>query len=438
MNPARRAVAAALADAFRAGEWEPTAMAGRGRAAVTTRRRKWLDELARAVRSAYPDRPDDRPRELARFVEACPPFHDEWHTGMRVRRWLEAPTAMAGAGRTGRWPVRPLPDVATLRTWLGLTPGELAWFADVRSLERHGADERLRHYRYTWVAKPGGGRLLEAPKPRLKAMQREILDEVVAQVPVHDAAHGFRAGHGVRTYVAPHAGRDTVIHLDLEAFFVSIRAGRVFSAFRAAGYPEPVAHLLTGLVTNAVPGAVARHALEESPRARRLVHSLRGPHLPQGAPTSPALANLAAHGLDRRVDALARSVGARYTRYADDLVLSGGRRLADHAPGIVAAVARIAADEGFRVNDAKTSVRRQHQRQQVAGVVVNAGTNVAREDYDRLRALLHNAARHGPASQNHEGHPHFRSHVLGRISWVASLHPERGAKLRAAFDRVEW
>jgi hypothetical protein len=83
-------------------------------------------------------------------------------------------------------------------------------------------------------------------------------------------------------------------------------------------------------------------------------------------------------------------------------------------------------------------VRRRHQRQQVAGVVVNAGSNVPREDYDRLRALLHNAARHGPASQNRAGHPQFRSHVLGRVSWVASLNPERGAKLREAFERVDW
>lgn len=439
MNRPRRAVAAALADAFRAGEWDPPAMAARGRAALATRRRTWIEELARAVRSAYPDRPDDRARELAEFIEACPPFLDAWRAAdgrLRVRSWLEAPTAMGT--NPGGWAVRPLPDVAALREWLGLTSGELAWFADTRSLERSVTDERLRHYRYTWVAKPGGGRLLEAPKPRLKAIQRQVLDEVLAPIPVHDAAHGFRAGRGVHTSVAPHVGRDTVVHLDLEAFFVSVGVGRVFAILRTAGYPEPVAHLLTALTTNAVPVHVARHVVESSPRARRLVQALRTPHLPQGAPTSPALANLAARGLDRRIAGLARSVGAGYTRYADDLVLSGGRRLADHAPGIVAAVERIAVDEGFRVNEAKTTVRRRHQRQQVTGVVVNGGANVPREDYDRLRALLHNAARHGPASQNRQGHPHFRSHVLGRISWVASLNPARGDKLREAFDRVDW
>jgi hypothetical protein len=209
----------------------------------------------------------------------------------------------------------------------------------------------------------------------------------------------------------------------LESFFTSVTAGRVFGIFRTAGYPEPVAHLLTGLTTNAAPRAVARHD-----------GALQRPHLPQGAPTSPALANLAAHGLDRRLAALAAAMGASYTRYADDLVLSGGHRL----DGFIGAIRRIAVEEGFRVNDAKTTVRRRHQRQEVTGVVVNAGSNAARDDYDRLRALLHNAARFGPASQNRQGHPHFRSHVLGRISWVSSLNPARGEKLREAFDRVAW
>jgi hypothetical protein len=70
--------------------------------------------------------------------------------------------------------------------------------------------------------------------------------------------------------------------------------------------------------------------------------------------------------------------------------------------------------------------------------VINERPNVPRHEYDRLRALLHNAARHGPASQNRAGRPQFGAHVLGRISWVESLHPARGAKLRRAFDRVDW
>lgn len=427
--PARRAVAAALADAFRAGPWEPPAMAARARATVTGGKRAWLDQLARAVRSAYPEPPHDRPRELAAFVRHCPPFVATWTPDIRVRSWTPAPTAMGPV----RWPVRSLATVGDLLSWLEVEPNELAWFADVRSLERDAGAEPLRHYRYTWIPKAGGGRLLEAPKPRLRAIQRRLLSEVLDPIHLHHAAHGFRRGRSVRTFAAPHVAQDVVVHLDLEAFFPSIGPGRVFGILRGAGYPEPVAHALTGLMTNAAPRHVVAAAVASSPSARGLLRRLSAPHLPQGAPTSPALANLAAFGLDRRLTALAQSVGATYTRYADDLAFSGGGAVA-----ILDTAGKVIVDEGFRVHPNKTTVRRRHQRQQLTGVVVNQRLNVPRREYDALRALLHNAAATGPEGQNRERHPEFRSHVLGRISWVASVHPGRGAKLREAFDRVRW
>ena len=86
----------------------------------------------------------------------------------------------------------------------------------------------------------------------------------------------------------------------------------------------------------------------------------------------------------------------------------------------------------------KTRVRRAHQRQLVTGIVVNQRPNLAREDFDALKALLHNAVRFGPESQNRERHPDFRAHLLGRIGWVQQLNPDRAARLRASFDRIVW
>jgi len=162
------------------------------------------------------------------------------------------------------------------------------------------------------------------------------------------------------------------------------------------------------------------------------------PHLPQGSPTSPALANLAAFGLDRRLEGLAARFGATYTRYADDLTLSGERTLMQRAGRIIALVEAIAADEGFRVNDAKTRVRSRAQRQLVTGLVVNERPNVTRADYDRLRAVLHDAATNGPAAANRSGHPDFRAHLLGRIAWVAATNPARAEKLHTAYAAITW
>ena len=127
---------------------------------------------------------------------------------------------------------------------------------------------------------------------------------------------------------------------------------------------------------------------------------LRDAHLPQGAPTSPALANLAAWRLDRRLAGLAAAFGAHVTRYADDLAFSGDEAFGRSLRFFVARVGAIAAEEGFRVNHRKTRVMRQGRRQTLCGVVDNDTTNLPRRERDRLRATLFNVARLGVESQN--------------------------------------
>ena len=101
-------------------------------------------------------------------------------------------------------------------------------------------------------------------------------------------------------------------------------------------------------------------------RARAaLRRALAAPHLPQGAPSSPHLANLCVQRLDRRLAGYAAAAGAVYTRYADDLTFSGAAGLAPAR--LVRAVTQIVAEEGFTVNRAKTRVQRATQRQLVTG-----------------------------------------------------------------------
>jgi RNA-directed DNA polymerase len=405
-------------------------------------RRRWPTDLAAVVCRAYPDRPADRPRELATFVAVCEHFvraAADPDRPLRVHVWMAAPTEMGPR----LWPVPAVPDLAALAAWLGVAPRHLDWFADRRSLERTAPDDRLRHYHRRWVRKrDGSGRLLEAPKRELKDLQRQVLHGILDRIPAHDAAHGFRPGRSVRTGAAAHRGQAVVVRLDLEAFFASVGAGRVYGIFRLAGYPEPVAHALAGLCTTATPPAVLRAAPEvgdaQRDRRRRMLQRLLAPHLPQGSPTSPALANLAAHALDRRLAGLARRLDARYTRYADDIVLSGDRHLVRRAPAIVRLVEEIARGEGFGLQEAKTRVLTAAQRQSITGLVVNAGANVARPDYDRLRATLHEAATAGPDAANRAGHPDFRAHLAGRVAWAGADNPARAARLRGAFAAIEW
>ncbi|MFG1954872.1 reverse transcriptase family protein [Micromonospora sp. NPDC048830] len=340
---------------------------------------------------------------------------------------------------------RPLPWVGRGHSLSGVTPGtqpsprhhttnieHLDWYADRRGLNRRATDQRLHHYRYRWTDR---GRLIEAPKPRLRALQRRILAEVLGPIPVHSAAHGFVPGRSAHTFAAVHAGQPVVVRIDLLAFFTHIPATRVYGLLRTAGYPEPVAHALTGLCTPRTPHTVLRQAPDDLPHRPARLTALRAGHLPQGAPTSPALANLCAYRLDRRLAGLADAFAVTYTRYADDLAFSGGlttRRTRD----LITAVTAIVRDEGFRIHPDKTRVRGQADRQLLAGLVVNHRPAASRDEYDRLRAILHNATRTGLEAQNHAGHPAFAEHLTGRVAWIAHHHPTRAAKLARLLDQA--
>ncbi|WP_037195452.1 MULTISPECIES: reverse transcriptase family protein [Nocardiaceae] len=335
--------------------------------------------------------------------------------------------------RTGRKPWRfEVPRYETtgqLARSLDLTISEIEWFADLQGRLRT-APFPLQHYRSARLDKRQGIRLLEVPKPRLREIQRKILRRILDRIPAHPAAHGFRKARSPRTFAMPHSERDVVVSVDLRRFFPSIGFDRVVAIFEAVGYPRKVAANLAALCTTVTPAGELTGV--DRPTAARL----RATHLPQGAPTSPALANLTARQLDIRASGLARSVGARYSRYADDLAFSGGADI--DVDSLLWLVSQIAHDEGFTIHPDKTRVRRAHQRQQLTGLVVNSWPAVPREEYDTLRALLHNCTTAGVAEQNRNDHNDFRAHVYGRIARIGETNETRRAKLLNMASQVNW
>jgi RNA-directed DNA polymerase len=426
-NVLARAIAAALLD----GAWEIEPMLERLRMA-TGSERPWMRALVRTTRSTFATAPAGALGSFASWLHARPEFRDAVSDRIQVVRYATPAPEM----RESPWRVPALATTRELAMWIGIERDALDVLADRRGISRSSRDSRARHYRYAWIAKPlGGHRLVEAPKRRLRTAQRRILDGILAHIPAHDAAFGFRQGRSVIGFAEPHVRRDVVVRVDLQAFFSSVFASRVAGILRAAGYPEGVAMTLAALSTHRTPNDVLATAPERDPLA---LARLRTPHLPQGAPTSGALANLAAYRLDVRVAALAAKLGARYSRYADDLVISGDRSLVRAAPTLVARLGAIAIDEGFSLNYRKTRVMTSAQRQRITGVVVNEKLAAPRADVERLRATLHNCQRFGPSTQNRDNHADFRAHLRGRVAWIAALDPGKGARLRAVFEQIPW
>ncbi|MDP7016704.1 MAG: reverse transcriptase family protein, partial [Pirellulaceae bacterium] len=417
----RAHIAGALATSFVAGHLTVDELVERG-AEVLGRRWRWLPAMARSVADSFLyRRPHPRQQAMMNFILADPTFLNAFAKHrLRVAKISTGRSSMRPPAVAEPWPVRAIDTVGELAKWLEVSLNELDWFAAVRRVE--SGRTKLSHYRYRLLAKRFGRvRLIESPKPRLKKIQRSILTEILDHIPPHEAAHGFRRGRSIKTFAAPHVGRNVVIKIDLQDFFPSIAVARVQALFRTAGYHESVADVLAALCTTTAPDEVwvrqagAAEFCGGSPGGTAVGGVLRRiysrPHLPQGAPTSPSIANLAAYRLDCRLAGLASSAGAQYTRYADDLVFSGNVVFGRSARRFQLHACAIALQEGFQVHHRKTRIMRQGNRQSVAGIVVNSHINTRRDDFDRLKATLTNCIRFGAETQNRTKHDNFRSHL---------------------------
>jgi retron-type reverse transcriptase len=296
-------------------------------------------------------------------------------------------------------PRRPLP-VTALADLLEVSP------ADLRAL----AEDVERQYQCYYPVSPRASqngrrkrRWIEAPRPALKAVQRRILDRLAYQLPPTPYAHGFVPGRSILTHARNHCGRAWVLAMDIVDFFPSVSNERV---------------------------AAIASELPLLPADRRLFVRLvtRREHLPQGAPTSPHLANLVTRSMDHALADLARRSGWAYSRYADDLALSGDT---DPQP-LRLHVERIVERFGFRIARRKTKLMPASRRQRVTGLVVNDRVTVPRPLRRRLRAILHRVRLDGWESVDAEG-PH---EVLGHLAFVSFIMPELAPALAEALRRL--
>jgi hypothetical protein len=219
----------------------------------------------------------------------------------------------------------------------------------------------------------------------------------------------------------PHLGAAVLVKTDLRDFFPSVHYRRVIGFFLQLGYSAEVATLLARLTTHRQKLPDGRIAWPGA--------------LPQGAPTSPALANLVCRRLDQRLAGLARKVGAVYTRYADDLTFSFRSEPEVNLGRFFWWVDQICQQEGFAEHPGKRRIMRPAGQQRVTGLVVNRAVSVPRAARRRFRAILSNCRRQGVASQA-RGREDFADYLRGFAAYVAMVQPEQGRKLLAEVRKL--
>ena len=308
-----------------------------------------------------------------------------------------------------------LPQLDTpeqLANALEISMSELRWLAFHRD-----AAESLHYTPFEIPKRDGGKRMIWAPRPKLKRAQHWILANILAQLPVHGAAHGFLQERSILTNARVHVNSKRLIRMDMKDFFPTITFPRVKGVFRKAGYREQTATLLALLCTEA-PREI--HKVKE-----KIYYVAVGERcLPQGAPTSPALSNIVSLNLDRRLQGLCNARGWRYTRYADDMCFSlSDKKTVPQVGYLLGAVKRIVEEEGFILNETKTWVARKGGRQAVTGLLTNGPGNprVSRELKRNLRAALHNLKSGKGLKEEQSIHQ-----LIGYASFIAMVEPELG------------
>ncbi|MBC8436839.1 RNA-directed DNA polymerase [bacterium] len=263
-------------------------------------------------------------------------------------------------------------------------------------------------------------RWIDAPQGKLKELQETFLHRYLYRFSAHPSCVGFVKGKSVRTGAERHIGTEQLLNMDLKNFFSTIKIYKVAKllTFLTSRHSTITGKQVTFVNTD-----------DKEKLARLLTYKNT---LPQGAPSSPAIANLCAYQMDVQLTALAKNNGCIYTRYADDLTFST-KKTKDkfNIIGMIPQIRETIEKNMFSVNYKKTRVQKQNNRMTVTGVVVNKKLSTPKWYWRNFRAKLHNLEKSGVPITEEE-----YQEIRGTAEWIKSLHPVRGEKFLETLGKL--
>lgn len=250
---------------------------------------------------------------------------------------------------------------------------------------------------YTIPKKSGKLRKISQPSKKLKGLQSWILANILNKLKVSSSCKGFEKGSSIANNAEPHKDANTILTLDLEDFFPTVKRNQVYSIFKTVGYNKTISTILTNICT-----------------FKRT--------LPQGSPCSPKLANLSAWKLDVRIQGYVGKRGINYTRYADDLSFSGLSPA--KVVKIIPMIKSIIEDENFVVNPEKTRIAGAARSKKVTGLIIsNNSFGIGKQKYKVLRAKIHHLT-----LSSEQTNTKLLYEVSGWLSYLNSVDKKRLSK----------
>lgn len=292
----------------------------------------------------------------------------------------------------------------------------------------------------------GGYRQITVPAEPLLIVQRWIHTNILLRQPVHPASMAFAPKCGPLQNATTHTRARWLVKLDITNFFESVSERQVYRVFRGAGYCALMAFQFTRLCTRVSSSSLKykKRRWKTRGEARYSVFGRnRMGHLPQGAPTSPMLANLVCCTLDRELEACAEEFGCAYSRYADDVAFSGDSLDRQVAAELIRRSSVILGRYGFCRNRQKTHVATPGSRRIVTGLLVDGEEpKLTREFRELIEVHLYHARTKGITEhclwRKFRSLVGFKAHLDGLITYAEHVDPSFGAKCRSRFDALPW
>jgi RNA-directed DNA polymerase len=347
-----------------------------------------------------------------------------------------------------------LPPIFTLRHLAYLTDSEYGLLRKI--VTRHISDP-YRVFRMRKRPDTTGKRrfrIICAPDPTLLMVQRWLAKNVLAHATskIHPASTAYAPGSKIIEAARPHCGCRWLIKLDIKNFFESITEMGAYRAYRSLGYQRLIAFELARLSTRLgshiarrVRGRWLRYYSSRHNVIDSYVHHRMG-HLPQGAPTSPMLANMAMLRADKELALLAQKHGLIYPRYADDTFSTSDKLFhRESAAEVIRGVYTIIGRFGLSPNATKTHVVPPRGRKVVLGLLVDQNIpRLTRTFKAALRMHLHYLEHPDVGPAKHAQKRGFtavaglRNHLLGLAAFAAQIEPAYGAQVGRRLASVSW
>lgn len=275
----------------------------------------------------------------------------------------------------------------------------------------NNANIRSKFYRQFKIQKSlKGDRIISSPLPNLYIFQKWVLENILNEENlVSRYAKAFRKNYSIKQNVKFHRRQRVVLKLDIQDFFGNISNKQLFLVFRNLGYSTDTSSFLANLT------------------------SLGKVGIPQGAPTSPTLSNLVLSDFDEWCGELFyNKFSLRYTRYADDITLSGSfEQISPHKA--ITKIQRKLFALGFSLKMEKIKIQRKGHRQNITGLTVNDVVNVNLKYRKNLRLELHyflsNSEKHlrqkFPTQRiTKELQQYYIDSLLGKINYIIFINPK--------------